>query len=198
MNQQLKRNQRLILIIAGMALIPVILAWVVKQNPQWISGRSNIGQLIIPPVTTERTELIGFDQFSRDNMDELKGHWVMINIIPGQNCHEICLQAIHKTRQLRLMMNKDLTRIRRVVVLLKNGNLEIAVNWWKGDDRLLRAQASQTFLSKINKIIGDQKADGIVIIMDPLGNLMMQYKSGFDPYDVKSDLKKLLRASQIG
>jgi hypothetical protein len=34
--------------------------------------------------------------------------------------------------------------------------------------------------------------------MDPLGNLMMQYDPGFDPYDVKKDLKKLLKISQIG
>lgn len=35
-------------------------------------------------------------------------------------------------------------------------------------------------------------------LMDPLGNIMMQYESGFDPYKVKSDLHKLLKISQIG
>ena len=34
--------------------------------------------------------------------------------------------------------------------------------------------------------------------MDPMGNLMMQYEPGFDPYKVKSDLMHLLRISQIG
>jgi hypothetical protein len=34
--------------------------------------------------------------------------------------------------------------------------------------------------------------------MDPLGNLMMKYAPGFDPYKVRNDLSKLLRISQIG
>ncbi len=40
--------------------------------------------------------------------------------------------------------------------------------------------------------------DGLLLLMDPLGNLMMRYAPGFDPYKVKDDLKKLLAVSQIG
>jgi hypothetical protein len=40
--------------------------------------------------------------------------------------------------------------------------------------------------------------DGMLFLLDPLGNLMMYYEPGFDPYDVVHDLKKLLTVSQIG
>jgi hypothetical protein len=38
----------------------------------------------------------------------------------------------------------------------------------------------------------------MLLLIDPLGNIMMQYEPGFDPYKVKNDLMHLLRASQIG
>jgi len=52
--------------------------------------------------------------------------------------------------------------------------------------------------AKIKKLLGSGVQEGQILLMDPLGNLMMQYKSGFDPYEIKRDLKKLLRISQIG
>jgi hypothetical protein len=40
--------------------------------------------------------------------------------------------------------------------------------------------------------------DGMLFLIDPLGNLMMQYEPGFNTYKVKDDLMHLLRISQIG
>ncbi|MGR9100327.1 MAG: hypothetical protein ACU826_07140 [Gammaproteobacteria bacterium] len=180
-------------------MLPFLLAWLFRQNPEWVEGRSNKGELVEPPLTTERSELTGFDSFSSGNMRELKGRWVMVNVIPGVACGDACLDALHKTKQLRLMMNKDLTRIRRVVVLLdEKTDPEIAKIWWQDDPLLLRARPTTGFLSKIDKITQGVEGEGLMILMDPLGNLMMLYRPGFDPYDVQTDLKKLLRISQIG
>ncbi len=199
MNNQQKKNNRTILIVFAMSIIPFCIAWYLSANTDWINlGATNKGELIIPPVTTERSEFEAYDQFSKENMGELVGHWVLINIISGTECKKDCLEAIHKTKQLRLMMNKDLTRIRRLVVLLKPVDNEVAVSWWKDDLRLLRATPTQSLVTKISEITQNNTADGLLLLMDPLGNLMMQYKSGFDPYDVKKDLSKLLRVSQIG
>lgn len=198
MSKQLKINRRVILIVVAMSLIPFGIAWMMTRNPQWLSGYTNKGQLIIPPVTTERTELKGYDQFSIDNLFELNGRWVLVNVIPEKTCGELCLDAIFKTRQLRLMMSKDLTRIRRVVLISELVEPKIAANWWKDDTRLLRAKPDRALIDKLEKIRSGKVPDGMLFIMDPFGNLMMQYEPGFDPYDVKADLKKLLRISQIG
>ena len=198
MSKQLKINRRVILIVVAMSLIPFGIAWVMTKNPQWLSGSTNRGQLIIPPVTTERSELQGYDQFSIDNLFELNGHWVMVNVIPENTCNELCLDAIYKTRQLRLMMSKDLTRIRRVVLISDQVDPKIVVHWRKDDTRLLRAKPGKTLIDKLEKIRNGKVPNGMLFLMDPFGNLMMQYEPGFDPYDVKADLKKLLRISQIG
>lgn len=181
-----------------MTVIPFLIAWGLKEHPQLLNGQTNHGQLITPPQTTERGDLTGFDAFSIDNMAELNGHWLLVNVIPNGDCNEVCLEAIHKTKQLRLMLNKELTRTRRMVIVLKEVSPEVASQWWENDQTLLRVKANDAVTQKITAIRQGHIPDGMLLLMDPLGNLMMQYEPGFDPYDVKSDLMHLLRISQIG
>lgn len=198
MSEQRKRNQRLILLIIAMSFIPFIIAWIFADNPHWMSVRTNKGNLIIPPVITERNELSGYDPFSIDNLAQLNGHWVILNVVPGQQCIDFCREAIHKTKQIRLMMNKDLTRIRRAVIISDQVDAQSIADIWPQDDRLLRVNASASLMAKLRQIKNGEIPDGMLFLMDPLGNLMMHYGPGFDPYDVKADLSKLLRISQIG
>jgi hypothetical protein len=198
MKEQHKKNKRTMIVIFAMSIIPFGIAWFLSSNTSWMGTSTNNGQLITPLVITEKSEFIGYDDFSVKNMKELGGHWVLINIIPNIDCNTICREAIHKTKQLRLMMNKDLTRIRRVVLIIPEINTDLAKQWWKDDTRLLKAKPSESLLQKLNKITKANISEGMLLLMDPLGNIMMQYESGFDPYKVKRDLGKLLRISQIG
>ena len=181
-----------------MSIIPFCVAWFLKENPDMLTSRTNNGELIIPPIVTARTDLNGFDDFSRKNLKELNGRWVLINVVPGDDCDAFCQEAIYKSKQLLLMMSKDLVRIRRVVLLFQNVADAKAGAWWREDTRLLRARPSQALLAKLNEIRQAPIADGMLLLMDPFGNVMMYYEPGFDPYKVKSDLKKLLNISQIG
>ncbi len=198
MNNQQKKNRNLILIIFGMSIIPFLFAWYLKVHPNLLKGATNHGELIIPPLLTERSDLIGIDSFSAENIDELKGRWILINVVPDADCDQTCLDAVYKSKQLLLMMGKELTRIRRAVVLL-NPNAEQHLKvWWQEDDRLLKTRPSSDLLKQLAKLDGAGIVNGMLLIMDPLGNIMMRYQPGFDPYDVKSDLRKLLSVSQIG
>jgi len=194
MRNQKNKNHLLILAIFGMSIIPFLIAWGLKEHPQLLKGQTNNGQLITPPQTTERTDLTGFDQFSMDNMAELNGHWLLVNVIPNAGCNEACIEALHKTKQIRLMLSKELTRTRRIVMVLK----DIAPETAEDDPTLLRVKPNDAVAKKIATLRQGNIPDGMLLIMDPLGNLMMQYEPGFDPYDVKNDLMHLLRISQIG
>lgn len=181
-----------------MTIVPFCIAWFLSSSVSWTGNGTNYGQLIEPPISTGIDEFVGFDDFSNLNMKELKGHWVLINVLPQKLCSKVCLEAIHKTKQLRLMMNKDLTRVRRVALIIPDVNKELAKVWWKDDLRLLRSKPSELLVQKLKKIRGADIPDGMLFLMDPLGNLMMQYEPEFDPYKVKKDLGKLLKISQIG
>ncbi len=245
MTKQEKKNRLLIMLIFGMTIIPFLIAWGLKENPELLKGTTNSGQLITPPVSTERTDFTGYDSFSIKNMSELPGHWLIVNVIPDTGCNEICLDALLKTKQLRLMLNKELPRTRRVVMLFKEPAAEVANEWWLKDTLLWRLRRTDNkednalFLSllreenKINdalieKLISNESKefalnsdlirvkptaglakkiadirkgtipDGMLFLIDPLGNLMMQYDAGFNTYKVKDDLMHLLKISQIG
>ncbi len=206
-NEQQKKNNRTVIIIFAMSIIPFCIAWYLSSNATWMGGGTNNGQLITPPITTEFNEFIGYDQFSIKNLNEIKGHWVIINVVPNKECNKVCQFAIHKTKQLRLMMGKDLTRSRRLVLIAAEFTQTIEQLRWKGeegmdkgaeDKRLLRVKLNLSLLDKLKKVRASGISEGMLFLMDPLGNIMMQYEPEFDPYKVKSDLRKLLKISQIG
>jgi hypothetical protein len=200
MTSQQRKNRQLIIGIFAMSIIPFSIAWFLAKNPELLTpSATNHGQLITPIITTERTDFQGFDTFSQDNLKELEAHWLIVNVIPKANCGEICLDAIYKSRQLRLMLNKELVRTRRAVLVLdSNVSQDSATNWWKEDSDLLRLKPNAVVIEKLNLLYNGQIPEGALLLVDPLGNFMMQYAPNFNPYDAKSDLMHLLKISQIG
>jgi hypothetical protein len=194
--QQQNKNRWTIILLFSMTIIPFCIAWFLSAN--WSGKGVNNGTLITPAITTERSEFLGFDPFSTENMKEIRGHWVLINVIPNKDCNTLCREALHKTKQLRLMMNKDISRIRRLVVIIPDLDVEKAQQWWQGDTRLIRSKPALSLVEKLKKIRKGDIPEGMLFLMDPMGNLMMHYEPEFDPYKVKKDLGKLLRISQIG
>jgi hypothetical protein len=242
---QQKKNRLFILGIFALTVIPFLIALALQNNPDFLKRGTNVGQLISPPITTEASDFIGFDDFSTANLSELSGHWLLTNVIPGEHCNEICLDALLKIKQLRLMLNKEFPRTRRVVLLFKDVSEANASQWWLKDSLLWRLRQTQKpaddeLFNRLlheenrldealaNQLIGAENRetvlksdlikikpsenlrkkiatlrqgnipDGMLLLIDPLGNIMMQYEPGFDPYKVKDDLMHLLRASQIG
>lgn len=228
-----------------MTIIPFLIAWGLKENPGLVKGTTNRGQLVIPPLSINRNDFTGFDSFSTENLGELPGHWLIVNVIPSMGCNEICLDALLKTKQLRLMLNKELPRTRRIVIIFNELPQVITREWWLKDMLLWRLRRTENkednalFIKLlreenkideklIDKLIGSESRDfalnselirvkpsselaekimnikagvipeGMLFLIDPLGNLMMQYEAGFNTYKVKDDLMHLLRISQIG
>lgn len=179
-----------------MSIIPFGIAWFLADNPGKVKLGTNNGDLITPPLITELTDFSGYDAFSRENINELKGHWVLINVIQQDRCEQACQDGLYKTQQLTLMMGKDIARIRRLALIYKQADQSLPTQWQE-DARLLKAMPSAALRDTLDKIEGSAEQGGL-LVMDPLGNLMMKYGPGYDPYKVRNDLSKLLRISQIG
>lgn len=196
MNTQLKKNRIIILVIFAMSIIPFAIAWFLADNPGKVKLGTNNGELITPPLTTEASDFTGYDSFSADNIKELQGHWILINVLSQGECQQACQEGLYKTQQITLMMGKDIARIRRLAVISNQAEQPLPKQWQE-DARLLKALPSATLKATLQKIAAGEQPGGL-LIMDPLGNLMMQYDPGYDPYKVRNDLSKLLRISQIG
>lgn len=178
-----------------MTAVPFTIAWYLAAHPDTVRLGTNHGELIQPPMRTEPANFVGADTFSQENLGELKGHWVLINPVFAA-CTQVCADALHKSRQIGLMIGKDIARVRRLA-LLSDGQIALPTEW-RDDARLLKALPVDGLRVGLTGNPDPVSVDGALIIMDPLGNLMMKYPPGFDPYQVRDDLSKLLRISQIG
>ena len=198
MKSQTNKNRNTVLLILALSVIPFSIAWYLAKHPETLRLGVSNGDLSTPPLTTQFSEFSGYDGFTADNLAELKGHWVLINPI-GAVCDAGCEEVLYKTRQISLMMGKDISRIRRAAVLLADSTDQpVFKAEWLADGHFLKTRVSADLALKIQNIIGKTATGGSLLIMDPLGNLMMHYPAGFDPYKVRNDLSKLLKISQIG
>ncbi len=191
-----KRISWPLLMMLALSLGPLILAVYFFQNPENLSGRTNYGHLIQPSVPVERSRLSGFDAFSKQNIGELRGRWVLVHIVTSSGCKRVCMDSLHKTKQVRLMLNKDLMRVRRLALIAALDN--DAEKSWDGHDYLLRSKLTEQLIDIARNAVGEPIPEGVVFLMDPIGNIMMWYEPGFDPYGMKKDLKKLLYVSRVG
>ncbi len=246
MKKQQNKNRALIVLIFALSVVPVIIAVFLYVNPNlWLGSSVNNGRLIVPPILSHPKDFAGFDAFSTSHLGELKGRWLIANIVPKSECNEICLDAILKTRQLRLMLGKDLARTRRVVLITGGMSVNAGQQLWLKDSLLWRLRQTgsqkdealfqqllkadkkiegnlmgqllgdadpkaamnsdlirlipkQNIIDQLHRVAINGLADGMLFLIDPLGNVMMWYEPGFDPYKVKSDLLHLLKISQIG
>ena len=182
----------------AVSLGSLILAVILFKNPQILTGRTNYGHLIEPPIPVDRMEIVGFDEFSKKNIGEIRGRWVLVQIVASSGCNAVCQDSLHKTKQVRLMLGKDLMRVRRLAIVTAQADGSDVDNWWRGNDYLLRSKPVDRLQYVVRTLFGGPVPDGLVFLMDPMGNLMMWYEPGFDPYGMKNDLKKLLYVSQVG
>ena len=199
MKDKTNNNRLVFLALLSLTVVPFALAWIVMQNPSIIiGGQINYGNLVTPPRPIAATELIALDEFSKTYFDEFKGRWVFVHVATEQGCLSECLDSLYKTKQIRIMLNKELSRIRRLIVVNPKVSESDAKPWWKDDPYLLRMRPGGDLITGMEKILGQSIPQGTVFLMDPIGNLMMWYPPGFDPYAVKKDIKRLLKVSQVG
>lgn len=199
--QAIRRNQLKLLGIFAVALVPVALAFVMYFGGWAIpSDKTNKGNLIWPPadiatLSTMQTE----GGVSLAQQVQEVGKW-MILITGIGPCDTQCEELMHLTRQVNVAMGKEAHRVGRLLVST-NALTEVA----RLDDTaapVLFHQASEsairTFQQKTTELGARPDANWQIWLVDPLGNVPIQYGSTHTGYDIIDDLKRLLKLSQIG
>ena len=178
------------LAIAALCLAPFIAAYIAYfyWQPQ---GRTNYGDLIaarplIDPV------LHTLDQRPY-KLSELRGKWVLVQL-DNAECGSACQEKLYAMRQVRLAQGREMDRVDCVWLILDEGQLETRLMREYDGTRMLRAGDSP--------LRGEFAPAGAVrdhiYLVDPLGNLMMQFPAHADARKMHKDLSRLLRASRVG
>lgn len=134
-------------------------------------------------------------------LDSFRRQWIFL-VAVKDSCSKACEDNILKMRQLRFMQNNDMTRIRTVFMhtgLEPAIAIDLAAKYSPIESYTVD---TEPFLSwvKILELENAPKEANIdrFYIIDPAGNLMMSYPPSADPNIIKKDIKRLLKASQIG
>ena len=194
-----KKNKIIIIVIVLVFVAPSILSWYVFNHTDFLESRgtSNYGQIITPPVQLENFSLI--DPLDAQRTDTLHGKWSMIYV--AESCDDMCMQNVHRMRQIHMGMGKHSLRVQKVLFLIDQDINELSSLFknYKGQ-QIINTNAIETdnLLEKFNLEDADLLRFQRIYISDPLGNLMMSYPSDINPKGILKDLKKLLRTSRIG
>jgi len=158
-------------------------------------ARSNYGALIDPQRPMPALHLKTLDGRAFDNA-QLRGRWVIL-MVAGGDCAAACTDRLYHLRQVRLTTGKDRDRVLRVWLIPDAAPLPTTVIREYDGTEMLRADPAEIASWLTVNGTTDGYADHIYMV-DPLGNLMMQFPRDADPNKTKRDVAKLLRASRVG
>jgi hypothetical protein len=195
-----RRSRLQLVLIFALFLAPPVAAWFAWQyvGDHGVGATTNAGTLIQPPRPLRVSGLARPDGDALTDAD-LRGRWTYVLFAPA-GCDDRCRRQLYLTRQIRLAMNKDMPRVRRILVLddqpgpdlarrlaAEHTDLELAIR--RGE----AARLIETFSGG-----GFAPSGAQYFLVDPLGNLMMFYDLEIPAKGTMKDLRKLLKISQIG
>ncbi|AMD49246.1 membrane protein [Bordetella holmesii F627] len=180
------------------ALAPILGAVLVYHNPQWWpQDASNYGSLVQPqrPLPSGRElQLTTLDGKAFDPAS-LKGQWLLISADHGE-CLQACARKLFVARNAHASQGKNVDRVTRVWFVTDEADIPQKVLDAYQGTLMLRARADQ-----LARFLPPDTAGGIlgpIWVVDPLGNLMLQFPADADGVKVRKDLSRLLYNSRIG
>ena len=180
-----KTNRLTLYAVFCVTAVPLAIAMVMYFNLWGVpDGRTNFGQLLLPPNQLKQTQLVNEKAvpWSQEDADK---RWLVIYLTP-QECDKACKEATYLLRQINVALGKEAHRVTRFLVNQKGAYNEQLKKDYPALIQLT-SQAAEFFAM----------GEGIYLV-DPLGNIMMYYSKDFVGKELLKDLKKLLKNSNIG
>ena len=188
-DRRLRGRLQLILIAAAFLGPLLVAAWLYYRGaPLQPEGRTNHGTLLDPVISLHEA-LPATTLFER--ADET---WILLYANDGP-CERACRDALYTLRQSRLMLGKNMDRLRRV--FLHGDTPPDTVFLAREHAGLIAFEDADLYRLLLDREPADLPAGGYFLI-DPLGNLVMYFRPDIDPSDMVDDISHLLRLSHIG
>ncbi len=193
-----KRNPYTVWFVVLAFIAPVALAYIMFFFVD-VKSFVNHGEILNPIIHISSFKLK--DENNKIIAEkELTYKWRIISFL-GKDCNQQCEKRLYDTRQIHTSLGKDQHRLLRMFIHLQPASESLS--------RLIadtHPDVIQTFAEQevIIKALGDNIRNDVGIknnetyIMDPMGNVMMRFTQDQPNKDFLYDLKKLLKASQIG
>lgn len=186
-DRRLLRSRLYLLGLALAFLGPLLAAALVYTSPELrggLGGRSH-GELILPPRPLERAWFRAADAPPR---------WTLLYRAQSPACGLECEALLFMARQAHASLGARRGRA-QVRVWLEREEYRAA---YAAALRRLPPDAAQVLPPDFDPAPFADRPRGVLFLVDPLGNLLMQYGAGATSRGLLRDLKRLLAASRIG
>lgn len=197
-----KRSLLPLVLVFLCALAPIVAAFVMYYNPQWWPEESsNYGTLLDPqrPMpAAQDLQLTTLDGKPFD-LQSLKGKWLLVSVGEGA-CPEACARKLFITRNSHASQGKNVDRLARVWFITDDAEVPQKVLEAYRGTVMVRARPEQLarFLLARDTVQGQPGLLDPIWVIDPLGNLMLQFPADADGVKVRKDISKLVYNSRIG
>lgn len=190
MNQRAK-----FLLLVSLFLVPTIASFIVFYF--FPPGKTtNYGLLVSPVVALPEVQLINLHSGGAELAQSLRGKWLIMTRDSG-TCATACRKKLHAMRQARLILGREQDRMLRVVLV--DDDVKPADQLQKDFVGTIWISAkSLSWLEKLPVATDDPDGRSSIYAVDTLGNIFMRYGAEPDIKKLANDLKRVLKASQIG
>lgn len=190
-----RSGRRNFLLLASLFFVPFVAAVWLYYASAWRPSLAAHGELIDPPRPLPAIAF-ALPDGGTASPAVLRGSWSLI-YLGEKSCAEACTKALAELAQVRLALDKDATRVQRV--LLHAGDC-CAPGFPGPDDQDLlvlgaTGDEGKAFLALFPRAPYDTPS---IYVVDPLGNLMMRHSAAGSAAGLLKDLERLLRLSSIG
>jgi cytochrome oxidase Cu insertion factor (SCO1/SenC/PrrC family) len=197
------RRRTLLILVAVLFLGPLAIASFFYAGTSWRPDAGVARGTLFDPVA--KLPVVDLRNFAGTSLpdDSLDGLWILAYLSQGP-CEIECQKSLYDTRQVRVLLAEKDRRVRRLLIAGEPLPDPAYLSEYHPDLVIATAaSAGSDFIQAFGRDLNDKSDQDIlqldrVYIVDPLGNLVMAYESGFDAEGLLKDLKRLLRLSRIG
>ena len=194
-NKKLLNHRIKFMAIILVFLSPFIAGWLAFYVFEIRPDSRHYGTLVEPvrPLSFPQVKTLDGGQTGSDFWRK----WTFV-VIDNDGCQQQCQQNLYYLRQMRIALGRDTSRVQNVLILNQSANTVLR--------QFLKEYPALTVMENPgSKITGLFDLPGVVVgvtpmlyLVDPAGNLMMTYPAINEPKSILSDLRRLLKVSQIG
>lgn len=200
-----KRSMWPLYAILLMALAPVVAAFLAYFMPDLglrPDGHNNYGRILDPqrPMPSAQAMPLTTLEGEPFDLESLRGQWVLVSA-DAAACPESCVRKLFILRNSHASQGKNVDRLSRVWFVTDDGKVPQEVLDAYVGTHMVRADTTALAGFLAAERPGPEAAQalrGHMWVIDPLGNLMMEFPPNADPIEVRDDIVKLLKRSRIG
>lgn len=162
---------------------------------------TNYGKLLDPqrPVPSAQTLGLKTEDGQPFDLASLKGQWVLATADQGA-CPESCVTKLFILRNSHASQGKNVERLSRIWFVTDDAPIPDQIREAYQGTIIVRADPEKLagFLTPNASQPAEQALAAPMWIIDPLGNLMLEFPADADPVSVRKDISKLIYNSRIG